>query len=371
MMKKIYVILMIAGLLIYPAGLMGQKTIKMDDAVKKEYNGIDVCVQPQVELVSIIQTIGKYPSVLGFLMSRDSSDYKTDVMDHFKKFSNHPAVLMFDRLSQQPRMLNFSAPSNIMLYTNENLELRNDIKTDTFVINRAGGPDSLKILLGLLRDFAAETSFNDFYKSHNAYYLTIIENTGRNFGTTDYIKEIESFYGKSQKSYNIILVSLYSFVGYGNSLLFSNDKREIYNTMGPRSVNENIPFFGDEAYMKQMIRHEFSHPFINPLTEKYWDYIKDYSKNYDSIPEKAQKNVCGDWQECINEFIIRAVTTQLAFNDSDEAGTADYKKESSRGVCYLDGLLEALKIYQSDRKKYKTIDSYYLNMLDVFKTPSP
>jgi hypothetical protein len=46
-----------------------------------------------------------------------------------------------------------------------------------------------------------------------------------------------------------------------------------------------LPFFGDEEYLKYMIRHEFSHPFVNPMTEKYWQNIKDYSALYGSIPE--------------------------------------------------------------------------------------
>ena len=116
-----------------------------------------------------------------------------------------------------------------------------------------------------------------------------------------------------------------------------------------------------------MIRHEFSHPFINPLTEKYWDYIKDYSHNFDSIPEVAKKNVCGDWQECINEFIIRAITTQIAYNESDDVGRQGYEREKSRGVYNMDMLLNKIRYYQSNRETYPTLDSYYLNILDVFK----
>lgn len=274
---------------------------------------------------------------------------------------------MFDRLSLQPRMLNFSAPSNIMLYTNESLHLRTDIELDDFVISRAGGIDSLRVFLKLLRDFASQSSFNEFYINHRDFYLNIIENTIKNLGSTNYISELESFYGKNQKSYNIVLVSLYNYVGFGNSLLCSNDQREIYNTMGPQKVVNNVPFFGDEDYLKYMIRHEFSHPFVNPLTEKHWDYIKDYSHKYDSIPEVARKNVCGDWQECINEFIIRAITSQIAYNEAYELGSQLYEKEKSRGVTYLDGLLDKIRFYQSNRESYPTLESYYLNILDVFK----
>jgi hypothetical protein len=347
--------------------MKAQDPCQIPEAVIKSYNQINVGVFPQVELISIVQTISKYPTFFGFLMAQDTFKYKTEVIDHFGPYKEHPAVRMFNRLSSQPGMLNFSAPSNIMLYTDKSLNLRSDIKLDDFVINRSGGMDSLKVLLNLLRDFASESSFNEFFLGHRDFYLTIVEHTVSNLGSTNFINEVESFYGKNQRSYNIGLVSLYHYVGFGNSLLCSNDTREIYNIMGPQKTTNNEPCFGDENYMKYLIRHEFSHPFINPMTEKKWDYIKGYSYKYDSIPEVARKYVCGDWQECINEFIIRAITTQLVFNESNELGLQAYKKETSRGESYLDALLEKIRLYQSMRDKYPTFESFYLNILDVFK----
>lgn len=186
---------------------------------------------------------------------------------------------MFDCLSMQPRMLNFSAPSNIMLYTDESLRLREDITLDDFVINRIAGMDSLKVFLELMQDFVIQSLFNKFFQNHETHYLNIVENTIKNLGQINYVDELESFNGKKQKSCNIILVSLYNSVGYGNSLLCENEEREIYNTKGPNSVISNMPFFGDENSLKYVIRHEFGHTFVNPLTEQYWDSIKDYSAN--------------------------------------------------------------------------------------------
>jgi hypothetical protein len=366
-MKRLLKSIIVFAFFAVPIVLNAQANYKISKSVTKDYNQVIIGVFPQVELISIVQTISKYPTAFGFLMAEDTSAYRTDVINHFDSYKNHPAVLMFNRLSLQPRMLNFSAPSNIMLYTNESLDLRSDIEFDDFVINRAGGIDSLRVFLRLLRDFAVQSSFNDFFRGHRDFYLTITENTIKNMGSINYISELENFYGKTQQSYNIILVTLYNFVGFGNSLLYSNEKREIYNTMGPNMVLNNIPFFGDENYLKYMIRHEFSHPFINPLTEKYWDYIKDYSHNYDSIPEAARNNVCGDWQECINEFIIRAITTQIAYNESDDIGYQVYKIEISRCVRYLDELLNRIKLYESKRDTFPTFESFYPTILDVFR----
>ncbi len=366
-MKKLFSSFLVAVAFTIATNAMAQESFKFPAPVTKVHSQINVGVFPQVELISIIQTISKYPTVLGFLMAQDSSVYKKDVINHFYCYKDHPAVLMFDRLSLKPRMLNFSAPSNIMLYTDETLCLRTDIELDTFVIARAGGADSLRVFLKLLHDFAYQSSFNEFYLDHQDFYLNITENTINNLGSTNYIFELESFYGKKQKSYNIVLVSLYNYVGFGNSLLCSNDQREIYNTLGPKTVVDDAPFFGDENYLKNMIKHEFSHPFINPLTEKYWDYVKDYSHMYDSIPEVARKNVCGDWQECINEFIIRAITTHIAYNEADDIGLQAYEKEKSKGVSYMDSLLEKMRYYKSARDTYPTFESFYLRVLDVFK----
>jgi hypothetical protein len=366
-MKRLLISIIVFVFFAFPIVLNAQVSYKISKPITKDYNQVIVGVFPEVELISIVQTISKYPTAFGFLMAKDTSIYRNDVISHFNSYKNHPAVLMFNRLSFQPRMLNFSAPSNIMLYTNESLDLRTDIELDDFVINRAGGIDSLRIFLKLLRDFAVQSSFNDFFQDHRDFYLKITENTIKNMGSINYISELENFYGKTQKSYNIILVTLYNFVGFGNSLVYSNEKREIYNTMGPKTVLNNIPLFGDENYLKYMIRHEFSHPFINPMTQKYWDYIKDYSQNYDSIPEAARNNVCGDWQECINEFIIRAITTQIAYNESDDIGYQVYKKEISRGVSYLDELMNRIKLYESKRDTFPTFESFYPTILDVFR----
>ncbi len=368
-MKCLFTILMLSSLPFSLPAITMTTDYRLPEPVTREHNRITVGVFPQVELISVVQAISKYTETFAFLMAKDSTDYARDAARHFGHYVNHLAIAMFNRLSLQPRMLNFSAPSNIMLYTDESLHLRDDIIHDSFVTDRVGGPDSLSVFLNLLRDFARESDFNIFFSTHLDYYGTIAENTVNAIGPMNYIAELEGFYGTGQKSYNIVLVSLYGSVGYGNSILHPDGKRDIYNTMGPRPAKDGLHSFGDEEYLRHMIRHEFSHPFINPLTEKYWDTVKEYSANYDRIPEVARKNVCGDWQECINEFMIRAITTHLAYNDSEEAGNKAYAREKSRGVSCLDELLKNIRLYESERNTFPTFDSFYPTTLKVFQDP--
>jgi hypothetical protein len=340
---------------------------RLPGGISKEFNSIRYMVSPQIELVSIVQTISEYPTVFGFLMQKESFPYKQEVLKKFGPFKDHPLVTWFNTISAQPRKMNFSAPSNLMLYADEYLDLRTDLNFDDFVVSRAGGLDSLRRFLDLLKDFAVRSGFNDFYESHTGYYTGIIADTIAQLDSVDHIKELEAFYGTKQKSYAIVLVSLYSHVGYGNSIVYKDGEREMFDTMGPQKIKDGAPFFGDKLYLKYLSRHEFSHPFVNPLTEKYWDQIKDYAKNYDSIPEAAKKNVCGDWQECINEFIVRAVSVYLASLESKELGLQVYAEEKSKGVSYLDPLLAALRTYADNRSRYPNFESYYPKVLEVFK----
>lgn len=340
---------------------------RLPGPTSKEYNSIHYTVSPKIELISIVQTISDYPTVFGFLMQKDSSHYKSEVLRHFGQFKNHPLVKAFNTISMQPRKMNFSAPSNLMLYADECLNLRTDLKLDEFVLSRAGGKDSLILFLDLLKDFAIKSSFNDFYKDHSGYYSRMISNTIAQLDSIDHVKELESFYGMKQKSYGIVLVSLYGRVGYGNSIVYANGEREIFNTMGPQTLKDGIPFFGDNLYLKNFTRHEFSHPFVNPLTEQYWDFIKGYAGRYDSIPRAAKQNMCGDWQECINEFTIRSVVVHLASLESPELGSQVYEREKSRGVSLLDPLLTALQAYANNRSRYPTFASFYPTILEVFK----
>jgi hypothetical protein len=338
------------------------------EAIVKKHNNISVLVHPQVELISIVQAIGNYPNILPFLMFKEEFDYKTRVLEHFSPFARHPAVQMFDRLSAQPRKLNFSAPSNIMLYTDENLNVRGDIELDDFVISRIDGMDSLEVFLGLLKEFEELSGFNDFFHDNEEYYLSIIGQTVNNLGDYTYVKELEDFYGVPQQSYNIILVSLYNSVGFGNSLLLPSGKREIYNTMGSGRFKEELPFFGDEKHLKYLTLHEFSHPFINPVTELFRDEIMPFAANFEKIPEQTRRNVCGEWEECINEFIVRAITTRLSQQESTDLGQWAYNHELARGVVHMDELLEKIKYYEANRDQYPTFNDYYPRLLEIFMT---
>jgi hypothetical protein len=334
--------------------------------VQQTNRSIQVSVDPRLELMSIIQTISRYREVFPFLLNAESFPYAEAVIHHFAAYADHPVVKAFDAISQQPRMFNFMAPPTTMLYLRDNLTLRDDVVWPEAVLARISGRENLEAFVGHLQTFSEVTGFADFYAEHRAYYEALVAAVIPKLGAKDYVQELEAFYGMHQSSYNLILVSLYGHVGFGPYLDTLTGERHIYNILGSQKLQDGVPVFGDETYFKMMQRHEFSHSFINPLTDKHWAQAQTYAQVYDTLP---QQKVCGEWNECVNEYIIRAITTYLAFQDGKADGQAALEAEKGRDVVFIDALLASIRNYASHREQYPTLDDYYPRLLETFANP--
>jgi hypothetical protein len=335
----------------------------INEPVQRTCHSIHIGVDPHIELMSVIQTVSRYRNTFPFLLNGATFPYGQEVHDQFAPYADQPAVQMFDEVSLQPRMFNFMAPPTTMLYLTADLTLREDLVWPETLLQRIGGRDRLETFAGHLRSFHEMSSFGRFYAAHTAYYERLIDGVVASLGARDYVQELEAFYGMHQSSYNLVLVSLYGHVGFGPYLDTLTGERHIYNILGPQRVQEDVPTFGDERYFCNMQRHEFSHSFINPLTDQHWEQASSYAYVYDALPPQK---VCGEWSECVNEYIIRAITTYLAFQDSREAGEAALAAEKARNVVFIDELLASIGEYAQNRDRYPTLDDYYPRLLETF-----
>jgi hypothetical protein len=71
-MKTQILLFLLLAVQAYPNQVLAQKSFHLPKPVTENHNQINAGVFPQIELISIVQTISKYPTVFGFLMSKDS-----------------------------------------------------------------------------------------------------------------------------------------------------------------------------------------------------------------------------------------------------------------------------------------------------------
>ena len=168
-------------------------------------------------------------------------------------------------------------------------------------------------------------------------------------------------------SFNIIPVPLCGGGGGYGPHVEQEDRIDIYSILisFDKESRGNVPIYGNEAIFKLLLRHEFSHSFVNRITDMYLEEVMKYQHLLDPIREEMDALNYGSWVTCLNEHIVRAVTVRLAISDSGPEGSRALARAQEAGFIYTDELADALVEYENNREQYPDFISFYPRLLEV------
>jgi hypothetical protein len=271
---------------------------------------------------------------------------------------------MFDELSQSG--FSFDGPPYVMLFLSPPPDLAEQIPIPEDASFRAGGWEKLAAFLTAVRAFAVESDFMQFYDENTGFYQEITAGVEALVEPGD-LASLEQYYGMHQNSYNILLVPLFHAGGFGPRLAREDGLFDIYSINGPHALNGDLLTFGSAEEYRQLIWHEFSHSFINPLTVQAWEQIKPYSGLYAPVEKQMSEQAYDNWQSAVNEHLIRAITARLAARElGPEAGRRALETDHKRGFRYIDALADRLVEYEANRERYPTLESFFPRLVAVF-----
>ena len=348
-----------------PAGeLEGQTNL---GPVSLVHNNVNISIDPRIELLSIVQYLSSYRSHPA--MTKLDSPYTKDIEEYFGDFLEHPAVNQVGMLA--PKGFSWHVPPGLMLYLSLDLELGADTEIPSDMLHAFLSGMKFKDLAILLKDFSEKSNFPYFYTQNLEKYRGFVQQSVETMGSVDFITELHEYYGMEYRSFNIILAPLYSG-GYG-VWIDDKDQIDVYSIIGPWEVdNELLLSFGSFNSFKALQRHEFSHSFVNRITDMYWDDAKKLSRNlYTPLSSKMQKMGYGSWYGCLNEHIVRAVTTRLAYRESIKQGDWWLDYELRQGFDYVGILQEKLVEYETNRDVYPDFISFYPELLRTLEEIEP
>ncbi len=348
-MKKILILLIVLSFF----SCNNERGIKV---VSGKVNSINAIVDPRVELMSIIQYLAEDKNI-----NNTDSVYKQKADEHFKAYKNHEVITFYKVLNEKG--FSYDAPPTFMLYLTQKLDKDNgkiDESYKTQILTRIGGIENEEKFIKLLKDFSEKSKFSKFYAENSDFYKKIIEEYSRQNGV-DYIKFVEDFYGKEQNSYNSLLVTLYKG-NYGPRIKEKNSSYDIYNIMAPRGSKENIPMFRND-----ILFHELSHSYINPLTDKYYDKVWLYEDLFNPVSSRMNKMAYGTWETTVNEHLVRAADIIMSEKAFGKMSTfSRIQEEIANGFIYIEPIIKSLREYESNREKYKTLEEFYPELIDSF-----
>jgi hypothetical protein len=255
-----------------------------------------------------------------------------------------------------------------VLHLSDPPELNIEHKFTPYLIERAQGEANLQEFVQALREFARDTQFMDFFNRHHSLYQSIEADIRNKLGDNDYIGLLENYYGIHQHSYTIIPALLFHGGGFGPRMTRPDGSLDIYYIGGLRKIENDQLIFQTEESLRDLAWHEFSHSFVNPLTEKHWKELEMYGSLIDPILTFLNRVGYASWDACVNEHIVRAVTIRFAYREiGKEEGDKALKFEKLAGWFYLDPILTKLVDYELHRQQYATFTDFFPEIVKEFK----
>lgn len=323
---------------------------------------LSITVDERVELITTMQLLFGYP-----LVGKSNIRYKQEALDYFSKYENDTSVAYFLNIAQKG--FGFSLPFTYIYHFSFPQLRQTGLFTDyeNKTLELAAHPEWQKPFLHAVDRFYKKTKFHNFYTSHKPFYDSIISTVRKTVDSAALIDKLESHYGVKQHSYNLVL-SLLS-ISNGFSIWVKTKKgNDLYSIIGPEVDSKIVPYYDTRWLMQYLVLHEFSHPFCNPLIDKYWDRLEKDSCLFVPIKKYLNQQGCGDWKSALCEFLTRSneiVLIEDIFGKADADRVYNEYLKNQKWL-YIEGLVPIMKDYRNNRDKYKTLDDIMPKLIAYF-----
>lgn len=318
----------------------------------KEFNGLNVTIDKKLELMLAIHAV--------YLKSHPEAGDKLDFIE----------VPPIDYLNELESCLNSTNHQNLIdailefkdesvcvriaLSLNDNYELDRS-KSNLDKISKYIGSVILEDFVENFKTFAQKIRWNDFFYQHKDYYLKLFS-TFCDFPSDLNCNDFERFYGRKVTSYNYI-PSILMNGGFGYSDSFEN----LYYIRGIQWSKEKNRFYYDKEYLLECMFHEFSHPIVNSLVDKYTALFTNLDEIYQDAMKHNLPISYNNKKILLYEYFVRANANILARKYYFNARIDDWILQ--HGFIYLNDIID---FTIQNMSKYGNYEELFKTELVVF-----
>jgi hypothetical protein len=326
--------------------------------------GIDISVDPRVELMSIIFRLAGNNEYNQCQVPK----YDKDIEAYFKPYKDHPAVKFAAELRNR-RGVSFDAPMSMAVHLTDanTLSPLVPFKPHPADLDDRWQFNETEKFLEKARQFAKDANFAGFFDKHKALHdettKALKDTTQRNA----HFEWFAEFFGaRADVNFHVILGMANGGPSYGASILI-NGKQHMYSIPGVWLCDPNgKPAFDEDAV--NTLFHEFCHSYTNPIVNKFESRLEPAGKKlYPEVEQVMKKMAYGSWQTMMREYVVRVCVIQYYRRYQ----TPPYVKrllrnEISEGFIDMRELDEVVSKYELQRDKYPTFESFFPRVADFF-----
>ena len=318
-----------------------------------------------MELINGILLTSRYneltrPYVGYGLMTEEENDSPLPSKPFFKPYREHKIYKVLEAMI--PNGFTFSRPVELALAFDESGDFSFRFPLSSLCIAYSGGLGADSGICRPASRLAKESGYFDFFSNAGRFLFAPISKRAREtVGARPFAARCwkpNSGRGSTPTSYVVSVLMKGNF-----GLHFPASRRLRIRSFSVFSTDSL-------SLSPAILLHEYAHPFINPLTEKYRSLVYTHQNAYEWLSKcklPDYRSGYDGWEECVNEHLVRAMTIHLL----RRCGYTDTAEQMLRndlycGYKYIPLLLERYCAYDGMRRTYPNFESYYPELLSVF-----
>jgi hypothetical protein len=345
---------------------------------KANVGKITIEVDPRVELIGIVFRLAGNPEFNDGTLK----PYAKAIERHFGDFDNHPVVKMAVQL-RNTRLMSCDGPMSLAVHIDRNLRLRKTTEEWPDTLDYRWEKDETAEFLEKLRQFAAETKFDEFFKAQGPSYeqgirpcKSILEQNEVakdqsglvfvKFLSADVGEWLSGFFGvENPGDLRLVLGFVNAFANFGVRFE-TGGVSEKYAIVGMRPFDpaNTVIFLPQQV---ATAAHEFCHSFANPVVDKYMARLQPAGERlFATHGATMRTRGYQKWESVMYETAVRACVVSFLRQSIADPRFLDYhlRGEVKAGFIWTEDMGNLLKKYESNREKYSTFESFFPEFVD-------
>ena len=297
---------------------------------------IEVKVDKRLELMGVLLNLSIYGEKFPMCLREcKSKTYYEDYKNQFLKYKTHPAITTLNEIIST---LNFSydAPPELFLQLDDNYNFIGQNKYP--FVDRLEKSELVLKFFDEVKDFVKVSNFEEFFNSHAKLYQEEIEKFNTNINLKGVLPWLKNFYNQDLHEYTFkVYIAILAEGGGGYGF-----EEGCVDTSLQRT--HQVSKVAISYYL-----HEFSHPIVNPLLDKYYSKVKKPNFTKQEL-DKLQETGYGDMFSIVVDAVIRAIEL-LYIKDTDPSCLERfYNKQENNGFpkIIIDAIAEKMEEYRKN-----------------------
>lgn len=228
--------------------------------------------------------------------------------------------------------------------------------------------DEAVAFVGLLREFAADAEFEEFFAKHEALYATAVRKMRAHVDENIQHDWFDAFFGaRPTAAFTVTVAMLNGGHGYGPRVAHADGREDLHCVIGVWDLDKD----GAPAFRRNVVEtvvHEFCHSYCNHLVDAHLAALEAAgARIYAPVAAAMRQQAYTTPRVMLQESLVRAsVIRYVTATGGPAKGRAEIGNQLRASFFWAGELAEELAAYEADREKYPTLAAFMPRVVEFF-----